>query len=119
MLDVDAIMRPWLEPLLADHPALDLLDAHPHTGANDPEGVKQSADELLALLDHVPARAVVFPMHEPDGYPPANDHVLDAAASSDGRLFAYCRVDPRANAVAEARRCLDAGARGIKLHPRA
>ena len=119
MLDVNAIMRPWLERLLTDHPGIDLLDAHTHIGANDPDGVKQTADELLASLVHIPARAVVFPMHEPDGYPPANDRVLEAAAASDGRLFAYCRVDPRAYAVAEARRCLEAGARGIKLHPRA
>src|SRR3954471_22891361 len=119
MLDVNAIMRPWWERLLADHPGIDLLDAHTHIGANDPDGVKQTADELVASLVHIPARAVVFPMHEPDGYPPANDRVLEAAAASDGRLFAYCRVDPRADAVAEACRCLDAGARGIKLHPRA
>ena len=58
-------------------------------------------------------------MHEPTGYPPANDRVMAAAADSDGRLVAYCRVDPHDDAVAEARRCLDAGARGIKLHPRA
>jgi hypothetical protein len=58
-------------------------------------------------------------MHEPDGYGPANDAVIAAAAAHPDRLFAYCRVDPRAAAVAEARRCLDAGARGIKLHPRA
>ena len=119
MLDVNAIMRPWWERLLADFPGLDLFDAHTHIGANDPDGVKQTADELLASLVALPARAVVFPMHEPDGYPPANDRVLEAAAGSGGRLFAYCRVDPRADAVAEARRCLDAGARGIKLHPRA
>jgi predicted TIM-barrel fold metal-dependent hydrolase len=119
MLDVDAIMRPWWDRLRADVPGLDVLDAHTHVGADDPDGVKQSPAELLALLDHVPARAVVFPMHEPGGYPPANDRALEAAAASDGRLFAYCRVDPRADALAEARRCLDAGARGIKLHPRA
>jgi uncharacterized protein len=61
----------------------------------------------------------VFPMHEPAGYPPANDRVMEAAAGSDGRLVAYCRVDPHDDALAEAHRCLDAGARGIKLHPRA
>ena len=58
-------------------------------------------------------------MHEPDGYPPANDRVLAAAAESGGRLVAFCRVDPRADPLTEARRCLDAGAKGIKLHPRA
>ena len=40
-------------------------------------------------------------------------------AASAGRLVAFCRVDPHAHALREARRCLDAGARGIKLHPRA
>jgi hypothetical protein len=45
--------------------------------------------------------------------------VLEAAARSGGRVVAFCRVDPRRDAVAEARRCLDAGAVGIKLHPRA
>src|SRR5262245_38970761 len=119
MLDVDGIMRPWWERLLADHPEIDLLDAHTHVGSHDPDGVKQAPEQLLALLESASARAVVFPMHEPDGYPPANDMVLEAAASSGGKLYAYCRVDPRANAVAEARRCLDAGAVGIKLHPRA
>jgi hypothetical protein len=58
-------------------------------------------------------------MHEPDGYPPANDEVLDAARASDGLLIPFCRVNPHEDAVAEAERCLDAGARGIKLHPRA
>jgi hypothetical protein len=59
-------------------------------------------------------------MHEPDGYPPANDMVLDAASRSDGLLVPFCRVSPaKDDAVAEAVRALGAGARGIKLHPRA
>jgi hypothetical protein len=62
----------------------------------------------------------VFTMHEPGGYPPANDRVIAEAAESGGRLVPFCRLDPRAgDAAAEAERCLDAGARGIKLHPRA
>ena len=119
MVDVDAIMRPFWDRLLADYGDLELYDAHTHVGADDPDGVRQSPDELLAALARADARAVVFPMHEPGGYPPANDRVLEAADRSDGRLVAYCRVDPHDDAVAEARRCLDAGARGIKLHPRA
>ena len=58
-------------------------------------------------------------MHEPDGYPAANDMVAAEAAASDGRLFAFCRLDPHDSPLEEARRCLDNGARGIKLHPRA
>jgi uncharacterized protein len=119
MLDVDAILRPWWGRLRADHGPIELFDAHTHIGADDPDGMRQTPEQLLANLARADARAVVFPMHEPDGYPPANDRVLEAAAASDGRLVAFCRLDPRADAVAEAHRCLDAGAKGIKLHPRA
>ena len=34
-------------------------------------------------------------------------------------MVPYCRADPRDGALSEATRSLDAGARGIKLHPRA
>jgi hypothetical protein len=116
---VDAILLPWWDRLRADLGQPDLFDAHTHIGASDPDGARQTADELLAALEPVPARAVVFAMHEPDGYPPANDRVLEAAADSQGRLVGFCRLDPRKDPVTEARRCLDAGAKGIKLHPRA
>lgn len=119
MLDVDGILRPWFDRFAEGVPGLELFDAHTHVGANDPDGFRQTPAELLAALERANARALVFPMHEPGGYPEANDRVLEAAADSDGRLQALCRVDPRSGAVAEARRCLDAGARGIKLHPRA
>ena len=120
MIDPDAVLLPWLDRIAADAGPLSLFDAHTHLGANDPDGYKQRPEELLAVLEHAGARAAVFAMHEPDGYPPANDMVLAAAAAADGRLVAFTRVDPHApGAVDEARRCLDAGARGIKLHPRA
>lgn len=57
-------------------------------------------------------------MHEPDGYRDANDLILDEAARSAGRLIPFCRVNPNDGAVAEASRCVELGARGIKLHPR-
>jgi uncharacterized protein len=119
MPDVDAILRPWWDRLRADVGELDLFDAHTHVGAEDPDGYTQTPEQLLAVLAAAGARGVVFPMHEPAGYPAANDRVIAAAAASGGRLEAFCRVDPRAGALAEAERCLDAGARGIKLHPRA
>jgi hypothetical protein len=56
---------------------------------------------------------------EPGGYGAANDAVLAAAAGSEGRLVPFCRVDPGAEPVRELERCLAAGARGVKLHPRA
>ena len=58
-------------------------------------------------------------MQEPDGYREANDFVIAAAAESGGVLVPYCRINPHDAAVAETERALDAGARGIKLHPRA
>ena len=86
---------------------------------NDPDGFSCTRAELVEYLEHVSASAFVFPMHEPDGYPAANDAVAAEAAASDGRLFAFCRLDPHRAPLEEARRCLDNGARGIKLHPRA
>ncbi len=119
---VDAELLPWWWPiaglLAADGRPL-IFDAHTHIGANDPDRQHQTAAELLVGLEPLGARAATFPMQEPGGYPPANDELIAVAAASSGRLVAYCRVDPCSDAVAEARRCLDAGARGIKLHPRA
>jgi hypothetical protein len=114
-----ALVTQWLEPLLVELPALDWFDAHTHIGFNDPDGARCTAEELLALLNPLAARAVVFPMQEPDGYGEANDQVLSEAAVSEGRLVPFCRLDPHRDPVAEATRCVDRGARGIKLHPRA
>ena len=108
----------WLDAIVAEVPGLSFFDAHTHTGSGDPDGFRSSASELLASLDPIGARAVVFTMHEPEGYRAANDRVLAEAAASDGRLVAFCRLDPHHDPVSEAERCLDAGARGIKLHPR-
>jgi predicted TIM-barrel fold metal-dependent hydrolase len=121
-VDVASLLAPWSDHLRELVPGIELFDAHTHLGQNDPDGMKQTPQELLDGLDRAGALgAFTFAMHEPDGYPPANDMVLDAAAHSDGRLIPFCRVSPAADdhAVAEARRALDAGARGIKLHPRA
>ncbi len=98
----------------------DWFDAHTHMGANDPDGVTATPEEILAGLDDAGhRRALLFAMHEPGGYPGANDAVLAACSASAGRLDALVRVDPKVpGALEEARRGLDAGARGIKLHPR-
>ncbi|MDQ6607572.1 MAG: amidohydrolase family protein [Actinomycetota bacterium] len=119
-MDLGAILNPWADVVQQRVPGIELFDAHTHLGENDPDGMRQSPPELLEELRTARARgAFVFPMHELDGYPPANDMVLEAAAASAGLLVPFCRVNPHNGAVPEALRCLEAGARGIKLHPRA
>jgi predicted TIM-barrel fold metal-dependent hydrolase len=115
----DDLILPWLGRLREQLPGLELTDAHTHIGHNDPDGLSCSPEQLIEALELAGARGVVFAMHEPDGYPPANDRVLEAAAASGGRLVPFARIDPRADPAREAERCLDAGARGLKLHPRA
>jgi predicted TIM-barrel fold metal-dependent hydrolase len=96
------------------------FDAHTHIGDNDPDGRKATAEEILGGLDQAGhQRAMVFAMHEPDGYSAANDAVLAAAAASGGRLVPLARIAPNdPGAIEEAKRCLGAGAVGFKLHPR-
>jgi predicted TIM-barrel fold metal-dependent hydrolase len=98
----------------------EFFDAHTHIGHNDPDGFTATPEEIVAGLDRAGhARALTFAFHEPDGYGAANDAVLEATRASDGRLLPLARVAPGSeDAVAEARRCLEAGACGIKLHPR-
>jgi predicted TIM-barrel fold metal-dependent hydrolase len=113
-------LRPWTEVIFEQVPGLELFDAHTHLGFNDPDGMKQSGEELVSSLERAGARgAFVFPFHEPDGYHAANDAVIEAARDANGLLVPFCRVDPHQDPVPEAKRALDAGARGIKLHPRA
>jgi len=118
-MDENALLRPWFEHMVASLGHVSLLDVHTHIGHNDPDGFALSAEDLLAALEAAGSRGAVTAMHEPDGYPPANDAVLAACEASAGRLVALCRLDPHDDPLAELRRCLDAGARGIKLHPRA
>jgi uncharacterized protein len=114
------LLRPWLDATLGNGLRdVPLFDAHTHTGANDPDGMSATLEELTGMLDDVGSRAVFFTMHEPDGYPEANDRVIAEAEQAGGRLVPFCRVNPHDSAPAEARRALAAGARGIKLHPRA
>ncbi len=108
----DDLVRPWWEALRADCP---LFDIHTHMGTNDPSGFSATADDVRSALSAVDAEAAVFPMTEPEGYRAANDAVLEEA--SGGGLVAFCRVAPGDDPAGEARRCVEAGAAGIKLHP--
>jgi hypothetical protein len=64
----------------------------------------------------------MFCLDEPDRHPgfrAPNDRTLAYARESNGRLIPFVRLDLNEDPVAEANRVIDAGARGIKLHPRA
>ena len=75
--ELGRILRPWYEVVAKQIPELELFDAHTPLGQNDPDGMRQQPEELLDGIAAADARgAFVFAMHEPDGYPAANDMVL-------------------------------------------
>jgi predicted TIM-barrel fold metal-dependent hydrolase len=100
----------------------DIFDAHLHLG-HDIDGMIGDYDQLIGLMDEYGvSRAFMFCLDEPDRHPAfraANDRTLVHAQRSQGRLIPFVRLDLNETPIEEARRCLDAGARGIKLHPRA
>ena len=101
---------------------VDIFDAHVHLGT-DIDGMAGKYDELVALLDRYGmSRCFMFCLDEPDRHPgfrAGNDRTLEFAERSDGRLIPFVRLDLTESPIEEAERCLDRGARGIKLHPRA
>src|SRR2546422_2857502 len=80
-------------------------------------------DELEELMDRYGiSRCNVFCLDEPDrepGFRAPNNRTLAFAERSNGRLIPFVRLDLTEAPIEEAERCLDLGARGIKLHPRA
>ncbi len=103
-------------------PGADIFDAHLHLGT-DIDGMIGDYDRLEAVMaDYGISRAFTFCLDEPDRHPAftaANDRTLAFAERSGGRLVPFVRLDLNESPIEEAIRCLDAGARGIKLHPRA
>ena len=99
-----------------------LFDAHTHLG-NDIDGMAGRYEELTGMLaTHGFSGAFMFCMDEHDrepGFRAPNDRTLAFAERSGGTLVPFVRLDLDADPLAEAARCLDLGARGIKLHPRA
>jgi predicted TIM-barrel fold metal-dependent hydrolase len=99
-----------------------IFDAHVHLG-HDIDGFSGVYEELERINDRYGIqRCFMFCLDEPDRHPAfraANDRTLEYAKRSAGRLIPFARLDLAEEPVEEARRCIDAGARGIKLHPRA
>jgi predicted TIM-barrel fold metal-dependent hydrolase len=100
----------------------EIFDAHVHLG-NDIDGFSGQYEELERIMDaYGVSRAFMFCMDEPDREPAfraPNDRTLTFAERSGGRLIPFARLDMNQSPIEEAIRCLDLGARGIKLHPRA
>ena len=101
----------------------EMVDVHVHLG-NDIDGMSGSFEELETLLDRYGVtRAFVFCLDEHDREPAfraPNDRTLAFAERSGGRLVPFVRLDLTGpDPIGEATRCIDLGARGIKLHPRA
>jgi predicted TIM-barrel fold metal-dependent hydrolase len=116
---VEAYDRELKESLPA---GAEIFDAHVHLG-DDIDGFQGVYEELEGVMGRYGiSRANVFCMDEPDRHPAfraANDRTLAYAERSQGRLIPFVRLDLAESPIEEAVRCLDLGARGIKLHPRA
>src|ERR687888_405332 len=103
-------------------PGAEIFDAHVHLG-HDIDGFSGGYDDLMAVNERYRiSRCFMFCLDEPDRHPAfraANDRTLAYAKRSGGRLIPFVRLDLAEHPIEEATRCLDLGARGIKLHPRA
>jgi predicted TIM-barrel fold metal-dependent hydrolase len=117
------LIADWQRKVIAELAfAPSIVDVHTHLGS-DIDGMKGVRDELLENMTSLRiATAFTFCLNELDrdsSFRAPNDRTLAAARESDGKLVPFVRLDLGASSVREATRCLDAGARGIKLHPRA
>jgi predicted TIM-barrel fold metal-dependent hydrolase len=100
----------------------EIFDVHTHLGT-DIDGMVGEAAELTQVQERAGiSGSFVFCLDEPDRHPAfraANDRTLACAAGADGRFVPFVRLDLAERPLEEAVRCLDLGARGVKLHPRA
>jgi predicted TIM-barrel fold metal-dependent hydrolase len=113
-----------------------LVDCHVHVGHRDrwiPEGLQLAAelaapevrdvladggttgDRLLAYLD---SQGVDVAVAIPSGREPVQEYALDEAVGTD-RILPFVQYDPRSAPDASRRfaAAIDAGARGLKVHP--
>jgi predicted TIM-barrel fold metal-dependent hydrolase len=117
------LMAEWDDELRRELPeGAHIFDAHTHLGT-DIDGMLGIYDDLIRGMDKYGiSRCFMFCLDEPDRHPAfraGNDRTLAFAERSQGRLIPFVRLDLAEEPIEEATRCLDLGARGIKLHPRA
>ncbi len=97
-----------------------IIDGHCHLGIG--HEYRQTTDELLAEMDRYDVdRAVICPVDRCIAVDnrEGNDEMLHAVREHPTRFYAFATANPwyGQRAVDELDRALDAGARGIKLHP--
>jgi predicted TIM-barrel fold metal-dependent hydrolase len=119
----DELMEAWTAELRRELPeGSEIFDAHVHLG-QDIDGFRGDFGELERIQQRFGvSRAFMFCLDEPDRHPAfraANDRTLEFAERAGARLIPFVRLDLAESPIEEAKRCLDRGARGIKLHPRA
>jgi predicted TIM-barrel fold metal-dependent hydrolase len=123
LAQAEELLERWEAASKRDLPAgLELFDAHVHLGTDIDGmlGIYEELEEVQARYGIT--RCFVFCLDEPDRHPAfsaANDRTLAHAERAAGRLIPFVRLDLSESPVEEATRCLDLGAKGIKLHPRA
>ena len=89
----------------------------------DPKARMATADDLISVMDEDGidvAVAMGIGWSDYDTAREANDYIIEAAARSEGRIVGFAGINPAwgDRAAREARRCADAGLRGIgELHP--
>jgi len=123
LLRSQALVQSFEKVVRAELPAgAEIFDAHVHLGT-DIDGMVGDLDDLLRVQAKAGiSRSFVFCLDEPDRHPgfrAPNERTLAYAERSDRALVPFVRLDLGESPIDEAIRCLDLGARGIKLHPRA
>ena len=98
----------------------DVFDAHVHVG-RDIDGFVAPLDDLLRLSGWSPQGAFAFCSTSPIAIRRSGPRTTGRSRPPSARTgcSSFVRLDLSEEPVAEAERCLDRGARGIKLHPRA
>ncbi len=114
----DRLLLPWLDDLRERVPDLPLVDAHVHVGLSDPTGLLATLEDAEDALELAGAGAWLVPLGRRGSYAEANAELAAAARDSGGRLHALARLDPADEPLRRAEEALDAGAMGLKLHPR-
>ena len=117
------LMAQWDDEVRRELPeGADIFDAHTHLGT-DIDGMVGIYDDLIRGMEKYGiSRCFMFCLDEPDRHPSfraGNDRTLAYAERSNGKLIPFVRLDLAEDPIGEAKRCLDLGAKGIKLHPRA